>query len=253
MEESINPIVQNTTNPEPNNSQKSIAGAIIVAGFIIAGAILIKGNGTPITTTTPLMPNYKDIQLAPVSASDQVLGDPNASVTLVVYEDFQCPWCGKIHKEAEKALREKYLPTGKVNLVYRDFSFLGTFVNPYVASKDESSNAAQAARCAGDQGKFWEYHDYLFDHQNGENKGNFSVPNLKSFARILTLDTASFNQCLDSNKYLPAVNASNDQGKIAGVQGTPKGFILKKGKIVDTIDGYMPSEQVTAKIDQALK
>ena len=190
---------------------------------------------------------------AAVGPQDRTLGSANAKVTLIMYEDFQCPWCGKFVTESETQIRNTYVANGQVQLVFRDFPFLGSFVQPYVAAKDESINAAMAARCAGDQGKFWDYHDYLFSHQTQENTGDFSVANLKSFAQKIGLDTTSFNQCLDSGKYAAAVAASKAEGTTAGVNGTPKGFILVKGKVVDTIDGYLPVASVTAKLDAALK
>jgi len=136
-----------------------------------------------------------------------------------------------------------YVKNGSVQIVYRDWAFLGP----------ESVQSAEAARCAGDQGKFWEYHDYLYNHQNGENKGSFSDPNLKSFAKTLGLETIAFNQCLDSGKYAQAVADSKTEGIAAGVTGTPKGFILVKGKIVATIDGAESYGTVKPKIDNALK
>src|SRR3990167_3005650 len=115
-----------------------IPGAIIAAGLVIA----IAG------------------ELPKVSSEDFVLGDQNAPVTIIEYGDYQCPFCGKFFKETEPTLRENYIKTGKVKFVYRDFAFLG----------QESLWAANAAQCAGEQGKFWEYHDYLYGNQNGENK-----------------------------------------------------------------------------------
>jgi protein-disulfide isomerase len=246
-----------------NNDQKSIVSAIIIAGVLIAGAILLKGssatppaqnpikqeaeltksisifsscldsgkyaqavaaakteattagvNGTPkgfilrdgkiINTIDGAEPYTMikqkiddvlagkgkiigNINLQPVSSSDFTLGNPQAKVALVLYEDFQCPFCGKFFTESEQPIRDTYVKNGEMQLVYRDFSFLGTFVSPYVEEKDESINAAEAADCAGDQGKFWQYHDYLFTHQNGENKGNFSNLNLKLFAKEMGL------------------------------------------------------------------
>ena len=79
--------------------------------------------------------------------------------------------------------------------------------------------------------------------------GAFSVPNLESFAQTLGLNTTTFNQCLTSNKYAQAVAASKAEGTNAGVTGTPTGFILVNGKVVDTIGGYLPLAQVTAKLD----
>ncbi|KKT18918.1 MAG: DsbA oxidoreductase, partial [Candidatus Nomurabacteria bacterium GW2011_GWB1_43_7] len=136
-----------------------------------------------------------------------------------------------------------YIKNGDVLFVYRDWAFLGP----------ESVKSAEAARCAGDQGKFWEYHDYLYNHQNGENQGAFSDPNLKSFAQILNLNSSNFDKCLDEGKYAQAVADSKAGGTKAGVNGTPKGFILRSGKIVSTIDGAESFATVKQKIDSALR
>jgi protein-disulfide isomerase len=117
-----------------------------------------------------------NVKLDPVLNSDFILGS-EAPVTVIEYSDFQCPFCGKFFRETEQTLIDSYIKEGKIRFVHRDFAFLG----------NESMVAAVAARCAGDQGKFWEYHDYLYSHQNGENQGNFSNINLKSFAVSLGL------------------------------------------------------------------
>lgn len=242
-------IIEITSNNPKNKDSSQIAGAIIVAGLIIAGAILLKGNSMPTEPgSKKLVTNAKvfnqcldsgkyekavadskaegvntgvngtpkgfilrdgqvintidgaeplgivtqkidavlagsgkameNIKLAPVSSSDFILdGGSGAKVVVVMYEDFQCPFCEKFFKETEKTLIDNYIKSGKINFVYRDFAFLGP----------ESLRAAEAARCAGEQGKFWEYHDYLYNHQNGENQGNFGDLYLKSFASELKL------------------------------------------------------------------
>ena len=175
-----------------NNNQKQIAGAIIIAGFLIAGAVLLKGNsasitkkeandnGIPVTTAT----------LEKIGKEDRILGNLNAKVAIVMYEDFQCPFCGAISgldpkSPLIKSLQQRdptwtplltgliadYVEKGTVQFVYRDFAFLGP----------ESVKSAEAARCAGDQEKFWEYHEYLYTHQNRENEGNFTDQKLKYF------------------------------------------------------------------------
>jgi protein-disulfide isomerase len=98
-----------------------------------------------------------------------------------------------------------------VRFGYFNFAFLG----------DESGWAAEAAECAGDQDAFWEYHDYLFSHQNGENQGAFSKDNLKGFAATLNLDTKAFNTCLDSGKYAQFVQDQTNLARQLGVQSTP--------------------------------
>lgn len=222
--------------------QKPIISAILLAAVIIAGAILLKDSqpkpGTPIPIT-----GTEITGLPPIGSEDRIMGDINAKITLVMYEDFQCPFCARFYEDAESNIRNTYVQNGDVALVYRDYAFLGP----------ESQKSAEAARCAGEQGKFWEYHDYLFDHHNGENQGTFSDPNLKSFAQTLALNTSQFDTCLDSGKYTQAVMDETNAGTSAGVEGTPKGFILKDGKVVATIDGAEPYAAVKAKIDNALK
>jgi protein-disulfide isomerase len=124
-----------------------------------------------------------------------------------------------------------------VRFGYLNFAFLG----------DESQWAAEAAECAGDQDKFWEFHDYLFSHQNGENQGAFSKENLKGFAADMGLDTQAFNTCLDSGKYTQLVTDQTNLGRQLGVQSTPT-FAVNGQPLVgalpyetfqQTIDGYL--------------
>ncbi|OGI57508.1 hypothetical protein A3B85_02980 [Candidatus Nomurabacteria bacterium RIFCSPHIGHO2_02_FULL_37_13] len=236
--------LENNGQNNESNSAKQIAGAILVAGILIAGAVLLKGNTLP-TPGNIITGNNGTLVTAPakVVAEDRTLGNTNAKVALVMYEDFQCPFCEKFVKESEQTIRDTYVKNGSVQLVYRDFAFLGP----------ESIRAAEAARCAGDQNKFWEYHDYLYTHQNGENQGNFSDAYLKDFAKILGLNTTSFNQCLSEDKYMQAVVNSTNEGKQAGVTGTPKGFIIKDGKVFTTIDGAEPLNTIIQKLDAATR
>ncbi len=205
-----------TVIKEKSEGAKQIAGAIIIAGIIIAGAVLLKGNTSKVPGT-PL----SDVKFTQISPSDQRLGNPDAKISFVVYEDFQCPFCGQFFSTVEKNILNTYVKDGTVQFAYRDFAFLG----------QESVKSAEAARCAGDQGKFWEYHDYLFTHQNGENKGNFADPRLKTFARELGLNAQLFNQCLDSSKYAEAIADAKSEAAAAGVSGTPKTFIVTKKDI----------------------
>ena len=135
-------------------------------------------------------------------------------------------------------IRDQYVSKGKVRWVYRDFAFLG----------QESTWASEAARCAADQGKFWQMHDYLYTHQNGENEGAFSKDNLKKFAKALGLDQGSFDSCLDTGKYTSAVQAETVAGGKAGVNGTPANFINGKLNV-----GALPTSQFVQLIEEALK
>jgi protein-disulfide isomerase len=98
-----------------------------------------------------------------------------------------------------------------VRFGYFNFAFLG----------EESQWAAEAAECASDQNAFWEFHDYLFSHQNGENQGAFSKDKLKGFAADMGLDTTAFNACIDSGKYTQLVQDQTNIARQLGVQSTP--------------------------------
>lgn len=193
------------------NNKYIIPGAIVLAGIVIAVAVIY--SGTFAEKKSPAAATLAE--LPAISSGDFVLGDEKAPVTIIEYSDFQCPFCGKFFKEVESALREKYIKTGKAKFIYRDFAFLG----------QESLWAAVAARCAGEQNKFWEYHDYLYSNQKGENQNAFSKDNLKKFASVFSLDRGKFDACLDSDKYIEVIREETKRGGEAGVSGTPATFI----------------------------
>jgi protein-disulfide isomerase len=113
----------------------------------------------------------------------------------------------------EPTIKQRHIDTGQVKLVWREFPWIG----------DESRIAAQAARCAGAQGNdhFWDYHDYLYRHQRGENAGPFASANLKAFAAELGLDAPAFNACLDAAQDLPALRQAFQDGRAQGITATP--------------------------------
>ena len=228
---------------ENSENKLLVPSAIIVAGLIVAGAIVyIKSPSAP-TGGSPAVPNIQQVpastaDILKIHNGDFILGNPSAKVVFVEYADFQCPFCGKFFQTAERQIINQYVKTGKAVFVYRDFSFLG----------EESTRAAEAARCAGEEGKFWEYHDYLFLHQNGENQGTFADANLKKFAGTLKLDQAKFNACFDSGKYKKAIDDSVADGRSIGVNGTPASFINGQ-----SISGAVPFATFQAALENALK
>lgn len=115
----------------------------------------------------------------------------------------------------EPEIARRYIETGRVKLVWHDFAWIG----------EESRLAAQAARCAGRQAKFWEFHDHLYANQRGENQGQFAAGNLKGFAGALGLDRAAFGECLDRREDLPAIQQDLAEGRSRGVVATPTFFI----------------------------
>ena len=171
---------------------------IIIAAFVIGG-----GSSS---TTTKADPNIL------VRADSDKISTSSAKVTVVEFGDYQCPACGAAEPTVERLLKDY---KGKINFVFRNFAFIG----------QESTWAAEAAECAGDQGKFWEYHNFLYSHQAGENEGAFTKDHLKSFAKALNLDSSKFDSCLDSDKYSGKVASDTNDGKTVGVNSTPTFFI----------------------------
>jgi protein-disulfide isomerase len=112
-------------------------------------------------------------------------------------------------------IEEEFVSTGQVKVQARTFAFLG----------EESDLAAQAAECANDQERFWDFHDTLYANQGGENKGAFSRENLKRFAEALELETAAFDSCLDSGKYASKVREDTEAARQLGVNSVPTVFV----------------------------
>jgi len=187
-------------------------GAVVLLLLVGVGAafVLQQDRGSHLTAEAP----------------DKAKGDPNAPVVVEVYADFQCPWCRRFTLGPERQLEEEYVRQGKVLLRFRHFAFLG----------EESRWAAEAAECANDQGRFWDYHDKLFEEQSGENVGTFRKENLKRFAAELGLDTEQFNQCLDSGKYAAKVREETLEGRRRGVRGTPSVFV--NGRLIEGAGRY---------------
>jgi protein-disulfide isomerase len=160
-----------------------------------------------------------------------VRGAKDAPVTIVEFSDFQCPFC-KNATLTVKQVVEKY--SGKVKWVFRDF--------PIANLHPAAPKAHEAARCAAEQGKFWEYHDLLFE------KSPRQAPDeLKQYAKDLKLDSASFVQCLDSGKHEAEVNRDIQDGARLGVTGTPTFFINGRQLV-----GAQPSTAFQKIIDSEL-
>ena len=159
-------------------------------------------------------------------------GPKDAPITIVEFSDFQCPYCRTVVATVKEVMRQY---SGRVKWVYRDF--------PIVGLHPQAPKAAEAARCAGEQGKFWEYHDLLFDHQAQATTADF-----KRFADQLQLDQKSFAQCLDSGKHQAAVQSDVEEGARLGITGTPSFFINGRFLV-----GAQPLETFRKVIDSELR
>jgi protein-disulfide isomerase len=162
---------------------------------------LRKSNGVAILLRRP------KIEVAADPA--RVRGNPDAAVTIVEFGDFQCPFCREVQPTL-KAVMDKY--SGKVRLGFRDF--------PLRQIHPQAQPAAEAGRCAAEQGKFWEYHDLLYANQT-----KLDPNGLKEQARTAALDVERFDACLAGGKFKPQIESDLQSGTGAGITGTPGFFI----------------------------
>jgi len=166
-------------------------------------------------------------------AVEMTLGNPDAKIVVEEFSDFQCVACFRFWQNSEPEFIDKYVATGKVFFKYAPFSFIG----------EESFQAAEAAYCANEQGKFWEYHDMLFSNWTGENIGNFNNLRLIAFATSIGLDEKDFKSCFNSNKYASEVKQGVVYGNQNGVNATPSflvnGQLVYADALFSTIDSLL--------------
>jgi protein-disulfide isomerase len=137
---------------------------------------------------------------------DPAIGPADAPVTMIEFGDYQCPGCGQFNTQALPQILSQY--GDRVRFVFRDF--------PLTSIHQYALKAAEAADCANEQGAFWKYHDLLYQNQSALDDAS-----LKSYAASLGLDTAVFNQCLDSDKYMSEIQKDYQDAIAAGAPGTP--------------------------------
>lgn len=158
---------------------------------------------------------------------DAVIGDKDAPVTIVEWSDYECPFCQRHYTQTYNLIKKDYIDTGKVRYVLRDFP---------LSFHPQAQKAAEAAECAGEQGKYFEMHDKLFG--DGVVGG---VATFKGYASDLGLDRSKFDSCLDSGKMASEVAADMQDGIDVGISGTP-GFIIN-GKLVSGAQPYSVFKQ----------
>ena len=227
------------------NTALLLPASILIAAILISASVLYSGKRQAPRQTADLsgttQPSAISHDVQKIEDRDVILGDPNAPVTLIEYGDYQCPFCGRFFKDVEGPLRDEYIKTNKVRMIFRNFAFLGP----------ESTAVAEAVECAKDQNKFWAYHDaiYVAEIEDGrENNGNLNKDLFVKLAGGTGLDVGIFTQCIQSNKYTDKIQADASSAQAAGVNSTPTTFI--NGKV---FQGALPYAQFKAAIDSFLK
>jgi protein-disulfide isomerase len=142
--------------------------------------------------------------------SAPTLGNADAPITVVIFSDFECPFCGEFSRSEFPKIREQFVDSGQVRVAFRHFP---------IATHLNALPAAEAAACAQDFGKFWEYHDTLFTHQSGLDRDS-----LIRYATELGINETEFRSCLDGDSRLVTVTQDREWGLRLGVAGTPTFF-----------------------------
>lgn len=210
----------------------AVASAAILASFALSS----QGEQALVEVPAP------DARLALLGGGSEFLGDPDARVTLVEFGDYQCHFCNVFFHETEPMIVRDYVQTGKVKMTFKDFTIIG----------QDSVAAAHAARCAGDQGMFWEYHDTLYGNWDGENTGWAAPPNLDSMARDIGLDHGAFQECMADGRHVAGIERSNSEARALGLTGTPAFFVVGPGGQVTGIFGAQPYESFSRALDAEL-
>ena len=178
----------------------------------------------------PSAPNAKISDMKTLADDDPFIGDKNAPVTMVEFSDYECPFCARFYQQTLPQIKSDYIGTGKVKFVYRDFP-LGFHA--------QAEPAAIAANCAGEQGKYFEYHDKIFSN-NGA--GGKSSTDYKQWAQELKLDVAKWEICLNDPIQKQEIQKDIKDGIAAGISGTP-GFIINS-KLVSGAQPFNVFKQI---------
>ena len=194
-------------------------GGNLMESYISSDGKLLFPSAIPLTGEVVANAQQPSTGVIKVSADDDPsLGSENAPITIVEFSDYQCPYCSKFEETTFLDLKSKYIDTGLIRLVFRDF--------PLTSIHQYAQKSAEASECADEQGKFWEYHSVLFNNQNA-----LTLADLKKYAVDLKLDATKFDACLDSGKYEDEVQKDMQDGISYGVAGTPAFFV--NGKILE--------------------
>ena len=239
-----------------NNSSLSLPAAIIVAGAIIAIAIIwVKKpvDSLPTGAAAAAVQEAVQVNLAPVTSADHIFGNPNADIKIVEYSDTSCPYC-KIFHPTIQSIMAKYGPGGKVAWVYRHFPLdtpdaQGRVLHP------NSNKEAQATECAallGGNDAFWKYTNRLYEVIESDKGVVLDPKELPKIARFVGLDEDKFMSCLSSDRFNDTVKKQFTTGVSAGVTGTPTNFIVLGDNIKKQTVDYINQALITYRVPPSL-
>lgn len=215
-------------------AKKQVGSPVVLWGIIGAVALVLV-----VVIVLQVQAVNRPITTSGVVSEGTSWGPANAPVKIVEYSDFGCTYCRQFALDQGRKMRQEYEKTGKVRFEYRSFIIEGP----------STRDAANAAYCAADQGRFWDYSDVLFNKSGiGQPQNVFAKSALKDYGAQIGLDAAQFARCVDSGQFIPDVQNQNAEGSRLGVQATPTFFINNK-----KIEGAAPYADFKAAVDAALQ
>jgi protein-disulfide isomerase len=194
-----------------------------VVGYSVGSSVLSSA------ATEPLEIAYESDEELVAAAQGVTLGNEDAAVTIVEFGDYQCPGCGSFAMTVKPQIDALLVQSGEAKFVFYDFPLVSIHPNAFLA--------ARAARCAGDQDGYWEYHELLFRNQTRWSGATMPMSAFEDYAAEAGLDEGSFASCLNSDRYADVVSANMQLGQRMGVGGTPT-VLLNAGGELRRLNNY---------------
>ncbi len=201
---------------EQRKQNLTIVGILAIAAVLIVGILFWQDIRDAIMPQEPVVQPLA-MTIDPEMIDGKNYGPEDAKVVVREFADFQCPYCGLVAASITPIIKQEFIDTGaSVRLEFRHF----IVVDP-IASGGESRSAAEASECAVDQGKFWEFHNYVFANQDGENRGGFRDARLRQIAGSAGLDLTAYDTCMSSNSTAQRVRDNETEAQQLGLNSTP--------------------------------
>jgi len=215
-----------------NSSTYLIFSAIVIAGLIIGGAIIYSNDSSSSSSQASLIGDEQSSESSKVTVTDgQIRGNSEASIVIVEFSDFECPYCANFHQTMNQVISDY---PEDIKWIYKHFP---------LAFHEYARPTAEASECAAEQGKFWEFADQIFENQSRLGQDLYT-----EIVQDLGLNPDQFQECVSSRKYKDKVESDYQEGISAGVKGTPGSFINGV-----PLGGAVPYNQLKGAIDDLLE
>lgn len=201
-----------------------ILGAVAVIGVGVVSFSVGRGTGGAATTPVEIVGIDEDMERLAELAQGVTKGDEAATITIIEFGDYQCPGCQMFAQQVKPQIELSLVETGKAKFIFYDFPLVNIHPNAFLA--------ARAARCADDQGQFWEYHDNLFRGQGRWATLANPAGLFTEYSRSLDMDDDAFEACLLSDRHAEVVTANMHLGEVLGVPSTPTVLVEYGGSAI---------------------